>query len=361
VEPAPVSPAASEPRRTLRASAARAIAGLAWLGAIGAPVAILVAWLVRTDPEYAGPLEAAVVFGALLVQSFTLHIGLAVGGLAIVAFAIRRKRLSGVLALGALLGLGPAAMTFMPVGSSAAASPDVARVDHLVVLSSNLLYARADADRLLAWIDEIDPDIIVLQEHDAPWPRIIHERLRAEYPHIWQEPRRGAFGQAILSRLPLLEAQPTPSRGTWHVPAGRVTVEHGARRVDVMCIHTVPPIGFANVAEQRRQIAWLAEEASDRLASGAVDGVILAGDFNAPFHTNHMRELRAAGLREAHSKAGRGRGATWGPGRWPLSLAPGIRLDHALFGGELVCVRALVGPDVGSDHRPIAAEFSWPR
>src|SRR5690606_34715054 len=157
-----------------------AIAGLAWLAAIGAPLAILAAWLVRTDPTHAGPLEAAAVFAALLVQSFTLHIGLAVGGLALVALAIRRRRLAGVLALGALLGVGPAAMTLAPGGGREAV--DLPREQRLVVLSANLLYGGADPDALLAWIEEIDPDIIALQEHDSPWPRIVHERLSAQYP-----------------------------------------------------------------------------------------------------------------------------------------------------------------------------------
>src|SRR5690606_7227279 len=119
-----------------------------------------------------------------------------------------------------------------------------------------------------------------------------------------------------------------------------------------------PPIGYHNIVEQRRQIAWLGEDAGARLASGAVEGVVLAGDFNAPFHTNHMRELRAAGLREAHTEAGPGRGATWKLSG-PLSLAPGIRLDHVVFGGDLRAARAQVGPEVGSDHRPVAGELVW--
>jgi endonuclease/exonuclease/phosphatase (EEP) superfamily protein YafD len=258
-----------------------------------------------------------------------------------------------------VLGLGPAALTWAPGGSAPGA--DAAPDQRLVVLSANLLFARADPERLLAWIDEVDPDIIVLQEHDAPWPRIIHERLGGEYRHIWQEPRRGAFGQAIVSRLPLVDVQRAPGVGAWEIPCARATVEHGGRRVDVYCVHVLPPIGYHNIVEQRRQIAWLAEDARARLASGASDGVILAGDFNAPFYTNHMRELRAAGLREAHATAGRGRGATWGPRRGVLSLAPGVRLDHVVFGGELAPVWSLVGPDIESDHRPVAAEFVWNR
>jgi hypothetical protein len=89
------------------ASAARGVAAVAWIAAVGAPVAIGAAWLVRTDPQQAGPLEAAAVFGALLVQTFALHMGLAVAGLALVAIVIRRRRLAGALGWAQCSGWGP--------------------------------------------------------------------------------------------------------------------------------------------------------------------------------------------------------------------------------------------------------------
>src|SRR5690606_38705351 len=144
----PDSPAAADARLSPLASAARAVAAMAWLAAIGAPVAIVGAWLIRTDPQHAGPLEGAAVFAALLVQSFALHIGLAAAGLVVVALLIRRWRLAGVLALGALLGVGPAAMTLAP-GAGAAGTTEAGvlpREQRLVVLSANLLYGRADAE-----------------------------------------------------------------------------------------------------------------------------------------------------------------------------------------------------------------------
>src|SRR5690606_1074989 len=69
VDAAPASTSSAPPaseRTSAAASAARAIAAVAWLAAIGAPLAIGAAWLVRTDPHDAGPLEAAAVFAALL-------------------------------------------------------------------------------------------------------------------------------------------------------------------------------------------------------------------------------------------------------------------------------------------------------
>jgi endonuclease/exonuclease/phosphatase (EEP) superfamily protein YafD len=154
--------------------------------------------------------------------------------------------------------------------------------------------------------------------------------------------------------------RPYPAHGSWTEPNARIEIEHQGRRIAIYCVHVLPPARLELVAEQRRQIAWLAQDAAGVLAGPDAPGaVILAGDFNAPFHTNHLRELRALGLREAHSAAGIGRGATWKPRSLPFSLAPGVRLDNAMFSSDLRCSGARVGPDVGSDHRPIAAEFIW--
>ena len=35
----------------------------------------------------------------------------------------------------------------------------------------------------------------------------------------------------------------------------------------------------------------------------------------------------------------------------------GSRIDHVLYSPDLRCLRSWVGPDVGSDHLPLLAEF----
>src|SRR5690606_3049740 len=92
----PDSPAAADDRRSTLASAARPVAAMAWIAAVGGRVVVAGAWRLRADPQHAGPLEGAAVFGALLARSFALHIGLAAGGLVVVALLIRRWRLAVV-------------------------------------------------------------------------------------------------------------------------------------------------------------------------------------------------------------------------------------------------------------------------
>jgi endonuclease/exonuclease/phosphatase (EEP) superfamily protein YafD len=75
---------------------------------------------------------------------------------------------------------------------------------------------------------------------------------------------------------------------------------------------------------------------------------IAAGDFNFTVYSPaYARMLRESGLADAF--AGRGWQPTWMAGFWPLAL----RIDHVLASRSLCVEHAEVGPDVGSDHRPL--------
>jgi endonuclease/exonuclease/phosphatase (EEP) superfamily protein YafD len=92
--------------------------------------------------------------------------------------------------------------------------------------------------------------------------------------------------------------------------------------------------------ESRRARAW---------ADGAMTPTIVAGDFNTPPESSNFRE-HWAGFDNAFSVAGFGFGATKFNG-WIR-----LRIDHVLLGDGLHAVRAFVGDDVWSDHRPVIVD-----
>ncbi|MGD1914819.1 MAG: endonuclease/exonuclease/phosphatase family protein [Phycisphaerales bacterium] len=333
---------------------------IGWLAAIGLLSALALARLVDGGPT---PLA----FLALLVQTFAFHAGLGITVVLLAAIAMRRWKLGFVLLLGVLVTVGP-----LGLRSIRSVAPPIDDAQTLTVISCNLGYDQANPNRLIAWIDEVDPDVIVLQEYGTRWAEIVRTRLRDRYPHMVEEPRPDAFGQATLSRMPLSQHLRNVWPGYWDIPSIRATLEFEGLLVDVTNVHVYPPISFAWFEMQREQIWKLRLDARSRLGETDyssrrrdVAGTILIGDFNGPWRTGQLRPLRQETLHgyeilwEAHDKISRSRGATWGPTRRPLSLAPGIRLDHAVYGGDLEPVFSVVGPDVGSDHRPIAAGFRW--
>ena len=325
-----------------RACAAFALGVAVWL-AFGA--------LWRHDPADASRLGGWLAFASLCSQTFAFHAGVFVLLAGVVALTARARRAAVLLALLLVPTLGARAVTHVPPDPGAPDGPG------LTVFSANLLYGRADEANLLAQIEAADPDLILFQEY-TPLSASYERRLRDRYPHRVVLAREDAFGQAVFSRVPF-----TREPEVWRGPPGSVIpliaceVVSDAGRVAVWNVHTLPPIGWRNTVAQRAMVAWIAGRA-DATMSGpdAPDGLIVAGDFNAPYATNHLRELRAAGLREAHRDAGLGPGATW-PRLWWKRHFPGIRLDHAMHAGSLRAAHASVGADFGSDHRPVIARF----
>ena len=102
--------------------------------------------------------------------------------------------------------------------------------------------------------------------------------------------------------------------------------------------------------ERRAHISALARRLVDRSPASS----IVAGDFNLPVESAIYRRDWSP-LENAFSSAGLGLGYTK-RSRWF-----GIRIDHVLAGRQWRVERCWVGPDVGSDHRPLLAELTAAR
>jgi endonuclease/exonuclease/phosphatase (EEP) superfamily protein YafD len=49
--------------------------------------------------------------------------------------------------------------------------------------------------------------------------------------------------------------------------------------------------------------------------------------------------------------------AGWGYGYTKFTRVHGVRIDHVMCDGAWQAMKCWVGPDVGSDHRPVIAKF----
>ncbi|MEO1008626.1 MAG: endonuclease/exonuclease/phosphatase family protein [Planctomycetota bacterium] len=338
------------PAKQRPGSIAATLGVLAWWAVLAAALWTLLGWVVRTDPTDADGIESTIVFAALLSETFAFHLGLGVTGVAAVALALGRCRTATAAVVLAATHLAPAAWLWVRPTPAPAGGPT------LTVLSANIQAGNADAERLLEFVDRTSPDVVVVQEIDPAIHRGLLDGLasRFETGHaaLIASPY---FSQATYTNLPMRAPPSELMIGSrFPVPQIDLEIEFEGRLIRVLNVHAYPPRRLRLVADQRRSIPEFAAWARSAMADA--DATILAGDFNAPFNTGHLRELRAAGFREAHDEAGRGRGSTW-PHRGVLRYTPGIRLDNIMFAGALRCVESRVLGDVGSDHRPILATF----
>jgi endonuclease/exonuclease/phosphatase family metal-dependent hydrolase len=216
----------------------------------------------------------------------------------------------------------------------------------LRIVSFNIAFAR-NVDRAIALLTSEptlgNADVILLQEMDAPSTQRIASAMRmgyVYYPAILHRRTRRDFGNAILSRFPMVEdariTLPNASRyaGT-HRIATAATLRIGASRVRVYSTHlgTVADISSAKRRDQLRAI--IADAARYPL-------VVIGGDLNS------------SGIGNVALEAGYAWPTRQGPrttrfGRWDHIFVKGLKPPDSAASGTVVESRGV------SDHHPIWA------
>ena len=89
-----------------------------------------------------------------------------------------------------------------------------------MVYAANLLYGQADGARLIAEIERIDPDVVVLSEYTDAFSRAHGPALLDRFPHRHGLARDDAYGLMVYSRI-AFDGPPTISGIGWRTPQPR--------------------------------------------------------------------------------------------------------------------------------------------
>ena len=285
-----------------------------------------------------------------LTNHFRFHLAAALLLAAALQWLARPRFLAGAWAAGAAVNLLALSPLWWP-----AATP--AGLPQVTIVHANTGGDRVDAAALAAWVNALSPQWVSLQEITPRNLPKIAAKL-PDYDIVADEPRLDTRGVALLHRhdpaatRPAFAAQvlhPTPDGNR---PMVAFTFDLGGRDVSVLGFHTTRPAPANNWRWQRQGMdaagLWAAAQ---QLAGGEA---VLIGDFNATAQGALVGQLcRTAKLADA--RRGHGLNGTW-PANLPGPLRVGI--DGAYHTAGLACAEFTVGPDVGSDHRPIAVTFS---
>ena len=263
----------------------------------------------------------------------------------------------------AVVALGVGAITFvwwfgelfLPGRSVAAGA------DSLTVMTYNAAHNFVESDDLVATLRSSGADIVGLQEVTEAYAAAIERDLIEVYPYQVLY-GTGIPGKGLLSRFPILEEDLFYLQ-VQRLPHLRVVVDvHDDRPslpdvpITVIVAHPPPP-GLSPGGYRIHPYA--AAEISSLAQMTVANGPgILMGDFNLADQNDNYALLLDAGLSDAFRAAGWGLGATW-PARpiGPLRLL--VRVDYVWYSTPFYATRAWVGPDAGSDHRPVLAQFVW--
>jgi len=225
----------------------------------------------------------------------------------------------------------------------------------LRILTLNLWHDQgpwpARAERIRAWLDRLDPDVVGFQEAlRGPGLDQVATLLGDRLPHrdftcaalLRRESGALEFGNAIASRWPIAgrTASPLSDRGDGETRAVlHCDIDAPFGRLAFSCTHLHWRLHHGEV--RRRQVAEIARQIIARRPKGGFPPV-LVGDMNAEPDSDEIRFLtgghaldgKSVYFHDAFRVAGEGAGVTWS-NRNPyarLALEPNRRIDYVFSG-----------------------------
>jgi vancomycin resistance protein VanJ len=235
--------------------------------------------------------------------------------------------------------------------------------DVLRVATYNMLWVNEDSTSAVAAIQASDADVVALQEVSPAHAKAIELELANEYPYRIIEPRPKAYGNGMISRLPLSACPGAIPDSDWIGEPIVANVRFADQEVTAISCHAAP-VRMAAASRERQSRALL------DFAAQAGQPFVLMGDFNStPMHVAHR--ILARSMRDVWPRAGRGLGHTF-PGRaWSRAQGDGLpkplrrfvppwlmRIDHVFVTDHWQPVSARVArSDGSSDHRPLVVEL----
>lgn len=211
-------------------------------------------------------------------------------------------------------------------------------------LSINLLYRNPEVTRVTSYVRQVQPDIVVFQEVSHRWAADL-EQLGDLYPHRSTQARKNGFGVAVFSK----EKPESLRMLAQDTRVGELAVfgewTSAGQRFGLAGVHPDKPDKEWKVRNRRSYLGEVAQWCDAR--ARASDPVVVIGDFNAtPWSASMKAFTRDTRLR--NTSQGTIFGATWNV--WEPHR---LLIDHALLSSRWTLLSREVGPDIGSDHRPL--------
>jgi len=294
------------------------------------------AWPVELFAHFR-PQLAALATGALIFALLLRHVPLIV--------------VNVVLLAANAVPLAPHLMIYLREPAAVAAGPT------LRLLSLNMHGSDSDPAKFLALVAAEKPDVILLTEVAGD----IDQRmatLNDAYPHRIPTRNKGLHEVALYSRWPIAGIETNRSaHAEMPVVSADLCPPAGTRGacLRVVALHAMAPFG-RGAARRDRQLDLAA-----RAAAAQPGAAVIIGDLNlTPWSPTFTRLIDVARLRDTSRL--RGLQPTWQPTGLPAGLASlfALSIDHALVSEDIVAQANRVGPDMGSDHRPIIVDLQLP-
>ena len=242
--------------------------------------------------------------------------------------------------LGAAVINGLVLWSYLPTGG-----PQASTRGSFKVAVANILTANRDHNAVLSFARKENPDLLVLIETNDRWVQAMSP-LNEIYPYKLFVSRAQHFGMMVFSKNSIKAAETRYFLKNQNIPSLLFELSIKGQTYHIAAIHALPPVGIERLRLRTAHLQAVANWVSSRPGP-----TLVAGDLNTtPFSHAYKQFLETAGLNDPRKN--RGFLPTWGPFS-PSQLR--IPIDHILPTSGLDITSLTVGPDIGSDHRPLVA------
>ncbi len=212
------------------------------------------------------------------------------------------------------------------------------------IVSLNLLSSNNKSDKVINFIKDKNPDILILLEYNPKWETLLSE-ITNQYIFKKTVVRNDNFGIGYFSKV---ESKASILNFDYtKVPSIKANIEIGEESVTIIATHPFPPLGQERFNARNFHLKSLVKKRKE-----FSENLIIVGDLNTSSYSTHFKNLlEKTDLKD--SRNGLGIMPTW-PSNFTLFQTT---LDHFLVSDNIYIIHRGTGPDLGSDHLPILMEF----
>ncbi len=216
----------------------------------------------------------------------------------------------------------------------------------VTLMTANVLMENEAHHRLIALIDQVDPDVLFLMETNPRWISAL-EPVLARYPTVLRAPRDHHYGLVFATRLETAEARvvdltadDTPAvLAEMRAPNGQTFRFVG--------LHPQPPVPGQDTEERDAQITYAA-----RFARKSGVPVVAMGDFNEAAWSDRAQHFKRVGG-YVDPRVGRGLFASFNA-KHPMIRCP---IDQIYVTADIAMVSIGLLEPFGSDHLALRARI----
>lgn len=216
------------------------------------------------------------------------------------------------------------------------------------VISVDVGYRPDVRSQVLEWVNTAEGDVILLANAGGTWSRVLEE---ADVPYRVVNSDPGVTGGTLVLARNGIPVDVEDVPGILGAVDVILTVPLGNAEVTILGVSVERPVNATAYQERIDQFAAI----NGRMRRSTAP-IMVIGNLESS-RWSHTFDIISADI--ANSEDGFGYQGTYPSYDLPLlSDWFGVPVDHALYAGAITVSHRRVGPDVGTDHRPLLVDVS---